>query len=204
MSMLDNANPEKAMRVFRLAVHAIGGTVVLSIAVSAALLAYAPAEAALATLDREIDDARKFLSHGERLREESDELHKHLAEMEEQFEAAVTRIPDAAGETEFLGQISELASRSGIEILDYRPGEVVERERYNEIQITVAAEASYVSLCRFLHGLKGLDRLCQIVTLNVTESSNTTGVYPVNMTVAVFFAPLEASDTEKDTNSASS
>lgn len=201
---MTNPNPERSIRTFRLMVHFAGAAAVLAISVCAGLLVYSPAMADQSRLDQEIAATREFMSQKDRLQNESTELQQHLAAMEQQFQEAVTRIPETVRETEFLGQISELAGRSGLKMRDYRPGQVVERADYREMQITVSADADYGSLCTFLHGLRKLDRLCQVTSLNVSEAGIADGVYPVNMTIAVFFAPLDNSEASKGNTDAAS
>ena len=186
------SDPERSMRTFRLMAHLTGCGLVLAIAASAGVFVYRPVMADQRQLDHEIETTQEFLSQGASLKTESQQLKEYLREMERRFEEAVTRIPETARETEFLGQLTELAAQSGLKMRDFRPGNVVERLGYQELAISISADADYSSLCRFLHGLRNLDRLCQVASLNVNDNSGSSGDYPVIMTVAVFFAPLKS------------
>jgi Tfp pilus assembly protein PilO len=171
---------------------AVGCVAVLSIASSVGLFAYHPVMVEQQRLDQEIAAMQDFLSSEASLRKESQQLKKYLGEMERRFEEAITRIPETVRETEFLGQLSDLAGSSGLQMLDFRPIGVVERSGYHELTINISAKADYISLCTFLHGLRNLDRLCQVTALNVTENAGSREAYLASMTVAVFFAPLSS------------
>jgi Tfp pilus assembly protein PilO len=190
-----NTDPKRSMRTFRQMAFAIGCVAVLGIASSAGLFVYRPVIVDLQKLDQEIAATQEFLSSEASLRTHSQQLQKHLGEMDRRFEEAITRIPETVRETEFLGQLSDLAGSSGLQMLDFRPVGVVERSGYQELTINISDKANYISLCTFLHGLRNLDRLCQVTSLNVSENAGSSEAYPASLTVAVFFAPL-SSDAE--------
>jgi hypothetical protein len=67
-------------------------------------------------------------------------------------------------------------------------GEEVDRESHRELSIHVSGEATYPALCRFLSGLEEVERLTRLTSLNVNGSDGGSDVYPVSMTVIIFFA----------------
>ena len=62
------------------------------------------------------------------------------------------------------------------------------RESHRELSIHVSGEATYPALCRFLSGLEEVERLTRLTSLNVNGSYGGSDVYPVSMTVIIFFA----------------
>ena len=67
-------------------------------------------------------------------------------------------------------------------------GEEVDRESHRELSIHVSGEATCPALCRFLSGLEEVERLTRLTSLNVNGSYGGSDVYPVSMTVIIFFA----------------
>ena len=69
---------------------------------------------------------------------------------------------------------------------------MTQRGHYQELEIRLSAEGTYPSLCRFLVGLEELPRLCNVRSMNVYGTGTSTeGRYPIDLTVVVFFAPVE-------------
>lgn len=169
------------------ALHAGGLAVVLSSVCLMQALVYRPLQSATSeTLARrgEIDS---LLKDADRLRAERDRLKQSLSEARQEERRLLSRVPDAPHEAVFLGQVSRLAQDVELQIRDYRPGEVRARPNYSEMEISLACEGSYDSLCRFLDGLARLPRLVKLSLLDVTDPEGD-GPYPATMKFTVYFS----------------
>ncbi len=131
-----------------------------------------------------------FLSRKDEFKKDSTALRLRQTESEVLFAEAMTRIPETAQKTEFLAQLSQLATATELKIHEFRPGDEVDRKTHRELSIHLTGEASYSSLCRFLAGLEKVERLTQLTALQVNGGYGETDTYPVSMTVNIFFAPL--------------
>ena len=170
--------------------HLAGLSVALGIALIAGIVVYKPLHAEEVRVRNVTTWTEKFLSRQDELLEDSSKLATRRLESETLFAAAMTRIPETALKTEFLAQLSQLATETGLKIHEFRPGDEVDRKTHRELSIHVTGEASYASLCRFLAGLEKVERLTQLTSLQVNGGFGESDTYPVSMTVNIFFAPL--------------
>ena len=132
-----------------------------------------------------------LIGRREEFAEDSNKLQVRRLESEFLFAEAMTRIPETAQKAEFLSQLSQLATTTGLKIHEFRPGDEVDRKTHRELSIHVTGEASDASLCQFLAGLEKVERLTQLTALQVNGSyGGDSDTYPVSMTVNIFFAPL--------------
>jgi len=137
----------------------------------------------------QIRAGRLFFGTAEEVDGRNAELNSHLASLESHLTELEARIPETAGESDFLAQLARLASRTEVQIRDYRPGAVVDRGSYNDIEISFSANGRYESICRFLAGLESLERLCKVTGLDVAALDDPNQSYPFEVTLSIYFYP---------------
>jgi Tfp pilus assembly protein PilO len=199
---------EKQERVFRLGTHGGGLAVSAALAIGIVFGIYRPILGEKSDIDQRVEKTSEFIETRDEILKNSRQLNSTLDKTNRLFEQAMSRIPETSQESVFLGQLAELAEKSKLKIGRFRPGEVFEREGYKELDLHLSASANYSSLCHFLSGLESTPRLCRVTKLTIGEESknqpgtqgpirgNRLSVYSVEMTIIVFFAPLEDKDEE--------
>lgn len=113
-------------------------------------------------------------------------LRKELAELKERAKAVHSRIPPHAEEAELLGEISKLADKSRLAILDYRRGGVTSAPTHQELRIGLRGEGPYDAICRFIHGLDRLERLCAVESMDIRNEAQADR-YPVDLSLVFHF-----------------
>jgi hypothetical protein len=165
----------------------------LLISMGLVLIAYLSVYRALdresSRIHHQIRAARLFLGTTEEVDGRHVESSSRLGVLEAHLTELETRIPEAAGESDFLAQLAQLASRSKVQIHDYRPGAVVDRGSYNDMEISFSANGRYESICRFLAGLESLERLCKVTGLDVASVDDPDQPYPFEVTLSIYFYP---------------
>jgi Tfp pilus assembly protein PilO len=207
-------NP-KQERIFRLGTHAAGMAATIGLAAGIVFGVYRPIMAEKSIVDQQAEQTSDFVNTRAEILEKSRTLNSTLDEKNRLFEQAMSRIPETSQESVFLGQLAKLAGKSKLNIGRFRPGQVYERKGYKELELNLSATASYSSLCRFLAGLETTPRLCRVTKLTIGEAlegqarrSNDranprqlSAQYSVEMTIIVFFAPLEENQETSDDES---
>lgn len=192
--MNDRSSTDNSLLKLRILLHLACVSVTVGILLGAGVAVYKPVHAEEVRVRNVTGWTENFLSKRGALDENSRKLDARRLESDSLFAEAMTRIPETAEKTEFLSQLSQLASNTGLKIHEFRPGDEVDRKTHRELSIHVTGEASYASLCQFLAGLEKVKRLTQLASLQVNGSYGDTNTYPVSMTVNIFFAPLAVNE----------
>ncbi|MFG0335107.1 MAG: type 4a pilus biogenesis protein PilO [Maioricimonas sp. JB049] len=169
--------------------HAIGIAVACVILIGGLLFVRRSLAAERTSLDTRITEAENVLSKAESVRTGHAQLKRRLEKLQQRTGELMARIPDTAREAEFLAQLSGLAGESHLSIRSYRPDSPVATERYQHLDIELAAAGTFESLCQFLEGLESLPRLCRLNRLEIESGSGEDGAYPITMKLRIFFAP---------------
>ena len=188
-------NQEREKRLGQ-SLHVIGALIVVGVATAIGVWGYQPLKAKHTRTGKLLTATQEFVATGDSIESEARLVTQRLKETQTRYEEALRRVPGDTHESEFLSQLSTLAADTQLVIREFRPGSVTHRKTYNEVEIRLSAEGSYSHLCRFLAGLEGLPRLCNVRSLNVSGTgSSVEGRYPIDLTVVVFFAPVEEETT---------
>ena len=189
--------------------HGAGCCVALVMTAAVYLTICRPLDQQASVLRRQIEGAEATIGEMERTRAQRDALQKRAQAVHDEIRMVLEQIPDSERESDFLAQLTDLADRVGLSILDFRPGATVERRDFSERIVDVAAEGNYASICRFLNELDGLPRLCSVVRMEVRggggestgggaslvslakggQSNGTGPMYPVAMKLRIYFGP---------------
>lgn len=168
------------------AFHAGGVTAVAALVGAAAWFVYRPLETARSQAEGRCAEIAELLPSADRLRAELAELKQTLADARQKEEALLARVPSAAHEAEFLGQISHLAKDVELELRDYRPGQVQPHAMCSAMEVALTCAGNYESLCRFLAGLGQLPRLVNVSRLDIDRSSGA-GDFTAQLKLVIYF-----------------
>lgn len=133
---------------------------------------------------------QEFLDTSDDITRETRESQSQSATLDQELTRILAGVPESANESEFLGQLATLADGSGLKLGQFRPGQTTQKDTYRQLEIELTGQGTYPAICRFLSGLKDLDRLCRLETLNISSNDSAgTAPYPIRMTLVIFFAP---------------
>lgn len=171
--------------------HVAGGVAAVGIALGVQGVIGRALDAEVAALHAQRDEAERLVVRGEAIRAERELLRQRADATKGEIRTVLERIPDTARESDFLAQLTALAGRVGLHVVDFRPGAVNRHPNYSERTIELAARGEYPSICRFLEGLHDLSRLSTTVQMQV-DAADGAGRYPLKMTLKIYFAPENA------------
>jgi Tfp pilus assembly protein PilO len=194
---MTHKDPHQVLQTMNRGLHGAGVTVLIAIVATAVWCVVLPLNQEVTQLDKLCDANRAFVSRTAEFKNQHTQLSQQLSQMETRFGELMTRLPSEADESEFLAQLSGLATQSGLVIRDYRPGSVVAREEYNEMEIDLSAKGPYGGICNFLHGLESLPRLCLVTDLTIAGTTEPAeDIYPIDVTLRIYFTPIGEAKTE--------
>jgi Tfp pilus assembly protein PilO len=182
---MHTSNRAAKLTLLNWTLHGAGALVMLSGLAAVHSTVFTSLDQQTAACATRTDHLKRLLQNAGRIRSEHHRLTNLKSEADARGQAILQRIPDEAQEAEFLSQLSELAQRANLNILDYRPGTPVEGENYWEMEVQLACRASYASLCAFLDGLHQLPRFTNLSRLDVVSDQESS--YAVTMSVMLYF-----------------
>ena len=151
--------------------------------------------AAVRPLEMQISETRAEATNLQDLIQQASEISKRnqilsttLTRSKQAAADLALRIPAAPRESDFLSQISQLASQTGLEVADYHPGVIDARENHQEMEVKVSTHGKYEPLCRFLKEIDGLPRLCRLTQLDIETDAKVDDL-KIDMHFRIYFAP---------------
>lgn len=141
----------------------------------------------LVSLQKDVSADRQLLELKDAIVRTQETAECELFAMTQRLDELTDMIPETPQESRFLAQLSQLAESASLEISDFRPGPVEDGEALKRIEVRLSGAGSYVCLCEFLHGLHSLPRLTHVSELAIS-TINEDGLYPISMSLAIFFA----------------
>jgi Tfp pilus assembly protein PilO len=169
-----------------MALHGGGLALILSSIGVAWTLGYQPLETARGEAEARCAEINELLGSAEGLRSEQAQLKHALSDARDEEQRLLARVPDEAHEAAFLGQISHLAKEVGMELRDYRPGQVQPQPTFSAMEVALSCEGPYESLCRFLEGVGRLPRLVNLSHLEINGSQGGS-IYSATLTLVIYF-----------------
>jgi Tfp pilus assembly protein PilO len=178
-------DPAKRLKTLDYGLHAAGAVVCAAIALAAYVVLLRPADSGLAACHAQAAELRASLADANKVYAEKKRLDDTIATIEKRTSELHDRIPSEPLEAEFLAQVSEASGKAGLTLSDYRPGPVVARDGYSQIEVHLKCQGTYAALCAFLERLAALPRLSHVVQLEIASTDG--NVYPAAITLAIFF-----------------
>ena len=189
-------DPEKSMRCFGWALHALGAAVAAVLVPLVWWTTSAPLEYAHRDYAARVAELTELLEKSGAVKAEHARLLDSLRDLKATAVAIQQRIPAEALEGEFLAQLSKTAQAEGVQILDYRPGLAAARGDYSQMEIGLSCEGTYAGLCGFVSRLEQMPRLAQLVQVQI-ESRRDSSIYPAEMSLVIYFGGKGSVKTAK-------
>jgi Tfp pilus assembly protein PilO len=191
---MNQSNPNKDDRdtaMQSLALHVAGGLVLAAIVGCCYAFIIGPLRAEdrnlrhlAATYQTQLGQQPELLRQYERAKERFEIRKDRLQEL-------MARIPDNPEESEFLAQLTRLAIVSELAIGEYHPGTISKAQGCSSIQVKIVGQASYAGICRFLHGLAGIPRFCEVTDVQIGAVQTSDELHPVDIAFTIYFAPAQ-------------
>jgi Tfp pilus assembly protein PilO len=144
----------------------------------------------------EATELRELIRQASEFNEQQQALTTQLTKSEQAAADLTRRIPSAPRESDFLSQFCELAERTGIEVADYRPGMIDQRENHHEMEVQISTSGEYAALGKFLQEIDHIPRLCRLTQLDV-GTEPTGSKLRAEMLFRIYFAPPTAAVATK-------
>jgi len=179
-------SPTTRLKMLGWLLHGAGLAILLAAAFAQYYLVYLPlarkeeaCAARIVVVDRLLDDS-------EEIRVSHSRFKNSLSKVRHRADALRERIPDRPCETEFLEQMNEAANEVGLDVRDYRRGEVVVEDTHSHLDVHVSCAGSYQQICGFFDRLAGLPRMSTVEKATITSES-AVGGYPVDLTLRLYY-----------------
>ena len=172
-----------------------GGLFLATVALLTAVyfVAFRPLDTQLQAASLETDDLKALVERTPEISKKHRDLEERLAACRKQTSELWQRIPSSPRESDFLGQMCQLAERTGMHVADYHPGSVEQRENHHELEVKIATRGEYKSLCRFLEQVDQIPRLSRMTHLEIVGQTGET--LTVDLTYRIYFSPAPAAPT---------
>lgn len=132
-----------------------------------------------ASKQTELLQAKALAASLARFKQEAEALRAKL-------EAAKERLPSEKEIPGLYRQVSDLAFQSGLSVSLFQPKELVTKDVYQEVPITVSAEAGYHQLGNFFDRLAHLPRIVNLVDLKLAGIARPTGTLRADLILATY------------------
>lgn len=99
------------------------------------------------------------------------------------------RLPNGPRDDTLLGQVSQLAKESEIQLHDFQPGGQSRIGELHSSIVRVHLSGDYHKLCRFISGIEKMNRLTRIADVKVRLADPAKGILDINVRLLAFFQP---------------
>lgn len=139
-----------------------------------------------ADLDSTLNQRRTLVSQYEALKQRLQILHFNENHLKEELQSWRERIPYKGDDHVFLESLAHLMEESGMEILEFQPGQADSDQRLEKVPVKISAVCNWPALCQFLYSVKGKTRLCSIDELRIAAPEMGSEDLQVNLTIGIF------------------
>jgi Tfp pilus assembly protein PilO len=188
---MPSSHCQRELRTLGSALHAAGLLATLTLLALAAWLVVAPLDARRDDYQRRGQQLDRRLASRARIERQHAALEAELEAVQRRKAELRRRITDGAREGEFLRQISVVAAEVGLRLVSFQPGGTSQHGQYGAMQVQLACDGRYESICRFLHRLEGLPRLATVERMEVVAPARGE-VYSFKLTLDIYFASSAA------------
>jgi len=169
--------PQKiAMGLFLLVVLGAGGYFFL---LSPRMLEVSNLKVQRAAKQAELVQSKAMAASLARFKQEAQALRAKL-------ETAKERLPSEKEIPGLYRQVSDLAFQSGLSVSLFQPKEPVTKDIYQEVPISISAEAGYHQLGSFFERLSRLPRIVNLTDLKLAGISRPTGTLRADIVLATY------------------
>ncbi|MEK6666731.1 MAG: type 4a pilus biogenesis protein PilO [candidate division NC10 bacterium] len=132
-----------------------------------------------AAKETEMLQSRALAASLARFKQEAEALRARL-------ERAKERLPSEREIPGLYRQVSDLAHQAGLAVSLFQPKEPATKDVYQEVPISVSAEAGYHQLGAFLDRIARLSRIVNLTDMKITGISRPTGTIRADLTLATY------------------
>ncbi len=123
---------------------------------------------------------------------------KQMAQAQEQFNIAMTALPDKKEVPALLDSISEAGTLAGLEFKLFEPDGVVEKDFYKEIPISMDVSGSYHQIADFFFQLANLSRVVNVRSIEMKHDGKAKEKIQMKCTVITYmFTEPKSADSGK-------
>jgi type IV pilus assembly protein PilO len=138
----------------------------------AALAAYyyvyeAPIRTELAAKQRQIDALHVEINRGRAIAQKLQEFQSEVGDLEARLEGLKAVLPEQKDVGDLLRRIQTLATQSSLDILQFRPQAVVQKQMHAEWPISLHLEGTYHDLGLFFDKVSKVPRIINVSNINV-------------------------------------
>lgn len=132
-----------------------------------------------AAKETEMLQSRALAASLARFKQEAEALRARL-------ETAKERLPSEKEIPGLYRQVSDLAYQTGMAVSLFQPREPATKDFYQEVPISVSAEAGYHQLGTFLDRIARLPRIVNLTDMKITGIARPTGTIRADLTLATY------------------
>ncbi|MDB5388211.1 MAG: hypothetical protein JWM11_3857 [Planctomycetaceae bacterium] len=164
--------------------------------IGAYFAAFYPFNVQHSAVQAEVYELQELIRQASELSEKEHALAAKLTISENAAVDLARRIPAAPRESDYLSQFCELAEKTGLEVADYHPGIIEQRENHHEMEVHISTHGEYQSIGKFLQKIDHLPRLCRLTQLDVGTDVAGSKLH-AEMRFRIYFAPPATPDAAK-------
>lgn len=98
-----------------------------------------------------------------------EKVEAQMAQVREQFNIAMTALPDKRELPSLLDEISKAGRDAGLEVQLFAPQNMVENASYTEIPVTMTVVGRYHQMAEFFYRVAGFNRLVNMSAINMDQ-----------------------------------
>jgi Tfp pilus assembly protein PilO len=159
--------PHHMLKMLRRGLNLAGALIAAVLVLAVAWLHWGPLSRDTTESTQRLVTLHALLEDEGHVRAEHAKLRQQLDKATLEEAAIQKRIPRGPQEAEFLAQISQAASSTGLQISDYRPGVMSAGKICSTLRVELACDGNYQAICTLLNRLQELPRYSTIVRLEI-------------------------------------
>lgn len=97
---------------------------------------------------------------------------EYLLELDNKIIEVNKMLPDNPDVSNFLLQVEQLATESGLELIYLKPGKIDNKQGYREIVMEFSIKGNFPGIMNFLHKTENLSRFISITTISMQVGAN--------------------------------
>ena len=177
---------EKQMTALGWLLHGVGVATVIAVVGAYLWFVAMPLSERKASCQQRIEQLESMLGKATQVQTDHNTFKTELASLKQSVEETQRRLPRELREEEFLAQVREVATKTGIELGQYQLGMVEDLESYSKANLTFQCHGNFASICRFLDEVDHFARITEISNLQI-ETSDNFNRYPLQVTFVLYF-----------------
>ncbi|PIE62178.1 MAG: pilus assembly protein PilO [Desulfobacter postgatei] len=126
---------------------------------------------ALAAAREELEKQTNLLSTYKIKARDLEKVEAQMSQVQEQFNIAMTALPDKKELPSLLDEISKAGRDAGLEVQLFEPQSMVTKDFYTEIPFSMTVAGRYHQMAEFFYRVAGLNRVVNIPTIDLSRIS---------------------------------